>query len=208
VSIAAAVLAALLAAGAPSQPPADIVEAINAAYEAGDYARALELIDRAYASDPRPAYLYSKGEILTAAGDCKGAIEAFEAFLATEPPEVDAAATRAKIEGCEESPPPPEVTPPTEPKPPVDRPPPRPVARDPTFIALLTVGAGLAITGASLLVAARVTADRTGNASTEGAWESDVTRVRGLSISGAVIVGVGSSLVLGAVARAIVLRSR
>jgi tetratricopeptide (TPR) repeat protein len=204
-SAAAALLIAFLA---PTVADDDaLVEAINEAYEAGDYARAIDLLDQAHARDPRPAYLYSKGEILVAADDCPGAIAAFEAFLATDPPAIDAAATREKIERCEPprpEPPPPVVETPT-PAPPRTTARPRRIARDPAFIGLVTAGAGLAVTGAALLVAARFTADATSDASTQDAWDAGFGRTRGLAIGGTVVVSVGGGLLLGAVVRAIVI---
>lgn len=190
--------------------PETLVDAINDAVARGDYTQAAALLEEAYQADPQPTYLYSKGEALLAANDCVGAQAAFDRFLATAPPEIDAAAARDRRASCtppapppkaEPEPPPPQVTP-SNPPPPA----PRRLARDPVFWGLTGTGSVLALAGAGLLVGAKLSADATGGAATEGTWEVEVARSRGLATAGTVAVGVGGALLVGAVVRAIILR--
>lgn len=109
---------------AGSDASRDLVQQINAAYEQGEYQRAARLLDEAYEADPQPSFLYSKGEALLADKDYEGALRAFQRFLATDPPAVDAAAARERMAQCEEQMP----LPPPAPRPP-SRPDPRRIRR-------------------------------------------------------------------------------
>ncbi len=193
-----------------AEPQAELVRAVNKAVERGDYSAAAELLERAYAQDPQPTFLYSKGEALLAAGDCPGALQAFDRFLATDPPRIDAEAARERRATCPQ-PPPPTVAaprpvvepPPTSPPSPRSPPQPRPMARDPLFWGLAGAGGILALGGAGLLVGAKVSADATSSAATEGAWEVQINRSRGLATAGVVTLAAGGALLIGAVLRAV-----
>ncbi len=101
----------------------------TAAYQAGDYALAISELEAGVAIDADPAFLYALGQAYRKNGDCAHAVERYLAFLATHPPEADAAHARANITACptpkHEEP----VAPPAPPSPPP--PPPVVVHRDP-----------------------------------------------------------------------------
>lgn len=193
-------------------PSSDPMDGISAAYNRGDYETAAALAEGAYAENPDPTFLFSAAEAFLAADDCERALRSFKRFLATEPPEIDADAARRRMQRCAEetpeepSPPSPSaVTPPTTP-PPIQ---PQPtIARDPIFLGTLIGGIGVAGAGAGLLVGSQLAATDAPFAPTEDAWEAKVAQARGLGTAGAVLLGLGGALIVGAVARAIVLRRR
>ncbi len=188
--------------------PSELVQQINAAYEQGEYLRAAELLERAYQADPQPSLLYSRGEALLAAEDYEGARRAFLRFLATEPPEVDAAAARERVARCEEqlAPPPPVYEAPVPTSPPPDAPQRRRSRVDGVLVGLLCAGTAVSVTGAGLLVGARWAIDRTEDPGTEGEWERSIARSRGLATAGTVALGIGGTLLAGAAIRAILIR--
>ena len=196
-------------AAAPSGE--DLFEAINAAVGREDYTEAARLLEEAYARDPQPTYLYSLGEVLLSADDCPGAVDAFDRYLATDPPEIDAQAARERRATCPEPepepPPPPVVSSPPEPTPTVaDVAPQRPAVRDPVFLGLGSAGLLLSLTGAGVLVGTRIAVDDTNRVATEGAWESGVDRTRTLATTGTIVLAVGGTLLAGAVVRLITRR--
>lgn len=96
-------LCALLGTGAPAlaESPADVrarslalFKESASHYEAGRYAVAAALLEEAYALHPEPKLLYNLGRSRESVGELKRALEAYEAYLRTEP----AAERRAAIE--------------------------------------------------------------------------------------------------------------
>jgi tetratricopeptide (TPR) repeat protein len=61
----------------------DLSEQARARYEAGDFTRALELFDRAYARDPDPNLLFNSARCHEKLGDTAAALDKYEAFLAS-----------------------------------------------------------------------------------------------------------------------------
>lgn len=85
-----------------------------AQYEAGAYAQAIDAFERGQRLDPHPDFLYALAQAYRKLGDCSRAISLYQAFLATHPPDEEAARARANLERCPLSPPaappPPPVT--------------------------------------------------------------------------------------------------
>lgn len=92
-------------------------------YRDGDYADAARDFRAAYEIEAHAELLYALGQSLRLAGDCAGAIDAYQDFLVTGPEEEQASAAREKIEVCRQ------VLAPTAPPPPAASPAPRPAAR-------------------------------------------------------------------------------
>ncbi|HEY3359430.1 MAG TPA: hypothetical protein VGQ83_39635, partial [Polyangia bacterium] len=69
-------------------------------YQKRDFDRAIEELKKGKAIDPRPEFLYALGQVYRASGDCSAAVQHYEEFLATEPPEAQAAAARNNVERC------------------------------------------------------------------------------------------------------------
>jgi tetratricopeptide (TPR) repeat protein len=61
----------------------ELSEQARSRYEAGDYARALELFDQAYARDPDPNLLFNSARCHEKLGDTAAALDKYEAFLAS-----------------------------------------------------------------------------------------------------------------------------
>lgn len=67
------------------------------AYKDGDYSLALEKLDAAFEVSQNPALRANMGLVYNAMGDYASAVEAFEAFLASDPPAAKAAKAQAFI---------------------------------------------------------------------------------------------------------------
>jgi tetratricopeptide (TPR) repeat protein len=194
---------------------ATLRERARTSFDAGRFAEAAEVLSELYAIDPRPEYLYSRGQALRLAGDCAGAIGALDAFLATAPPKDDVADAEHWIARCREhlgpqNEPPPPVVPKTQ----AEAPPPAAPAqadvkwqRDPLAVSLCTVGLAGMVTGAGLVGGAFATA----SSDAEESMSEHVDRQRRadrLAIAGWSVLGVGSALVVGAIVRWVVVRRR
>lgn len=172
------------------------------------YREAAEAFAREYARDPKPALLFGRGQALLRSGDCFGAIESFEEFLATEPPDADANAARDQVTYCREiieanSKRDDEATEAAEPPPPiVDKPVQRaePWHRDPMGSIFVGIGSPVLITGAILyggsfgIANAEAPQLHTEHDQREG-------RVRGMAATGMALLGVGTALVIAGAVR-------
>ena len=175
----AAILVAAALAVAPPKPPKEGADnpigfrdpqafaefqAAMTAWNAEDFETARRLLDSAYAIEAKPKLHYSLGQLARKLGDCVGAIQHFEAFLETDPPQQSAADARVNIERCVtelagvQARPAPTYEPKVGPQPPPVQAEPAPVAPEPepprkpdkVGIALTSVGIGLAIVGAGV----------------------------------------------------------
>ena len=106
--IALPLLAALVAASSlPSPADADgdrtarrLRRAALAHYRDGAYAEAARDFRAAYEIEAEAELLYALGQALRLAGDCAGAIDAYQDFLITGPDDEQAGAAREKIDVC------------------------------------------------------------------------------------------------------------
>jgi tetratricopeptide (TPR) repeat protein len=181
----------------------------------GHYDEASALLRKAYELDPRPEYLYARASVEKDAGRCETTVELFEAFLATGPPEQDAAAARTAMKPCqdqlevaaaerppeeaepeEEDVPPPPVSGEPEPATPSDRPP----RKDVLAGVLVGVGSGAALAGIGTLVAGIVIHRNAEDAMTADAFVDE--RERGRLLTG-IGIGVAATGVAIAIAGAI-----
>ena len=69
----------------------------EALYAAGDYARAIEELERGQRLEPHPDFLYVLGQTYRKQGDCQKAVAQYQAFLATQPSEAEAVRASANI---------------------------------------------------------------------------------------------------------------
>ncbi len=223
----AIVLAALARSGGPP-PQVPEVEAsapIHAAdpdpaaraarlFRDGEFAEAAAAFASAYERSGDPAFLFGRAQALRRAGNCGAAIDVFEAFIATSPPAADVQAARDVIEACRSILGQDAITPvadapvaePTapEPEPP---PPPRPAwPRDVTGGVLL--GSGLALAVAGGVVYGTAAAQATARIETEQAYEARQQRVRTLAATGIALMVGGGALLVGSVARYVVVARR
>jgi hypothetical protein len=201
---------------AAAESPAPSVDGATL-FGQGHYVEAAEAFALEYETTRDPALLFGRAMALQRAGNCWAAIDAFEQFIETSPPESDVAEARRQIEGCNRvlgvQPPRSEPTtelPPPSPSPELgdgDRDQPA-WYRDRLGGALVGVGVpvmfgGIGLYGASFAVAENVARD------TETAYEDRRVRVRAMAISGLTLLGVGAAVAIaGAVRYAMVRRSR
>jgi tetratricopeptide (TPR) repeat protein len=210
----AAVVAAVLLAAAPAaaQSADEHARLAEQYYQVGNFEGALAEFRAAYQLDPKVDYLFAMATIEEQRGGCAAAIELYEQFLATAPPEEDAAVAHAAIDKCKETlgitdQPPPPVD--DEPRPPpAEEPPPaprritRPFYTDLLGDALVGAGAlGLAAGGALYLLA-RGDADAAAEVGIshdeyQARWQEAQDRRRLALIA----AGVGGALVVGGVVR-------
>lgn len=216
-------IAGLLSTARAERPisPAALVELERGEqlYRDKDYAAAIAAFDAGYQLDPQPIFLYDKAQALRMAGDCASAIEAYEAFLATEPPEHEAIRARKNIENCaaklSRSPAPPVEE--TAPAARVPRPvlPPRPRVRkeslpageerawwhDRVGVTLATSGVIALGLGAGFAVAARKAADDTALVTHLDEWNERRAAWQRDRLVAGVAAGTGIALVALAVVR-------
>ena len=68
---------------------------------AHDYTGAIAAYDAGFALDPHPDFLYAKAQAQRLAGDCAGAIQSYQGFLASSPPDAEAKIARFNIDRCQ-----------------------------------------------------------------------------------------------------------
>lgn len=191
--------------GDPTEDPA-----VRAAtlFREGDFVAAAAAFLRAYEQTGDAALLFGRAQALRRAGNCGGAIEVFEEFIATDPPAADVEAARGVIAQCREilgedrrEPPPPVPIETPSDTPPQQRP--ARWHRDVAGGVLLGSGLVVATIGGALLGTAY---GRDGaREESESDYEARDRSVRALGASGvALLVGGGALLVGSAVRYAIV----
>lgn len=141
------------------------IQKATEAHQAEKYDVALTELEAAYALDPQPDLLYAIGQVHVKLDQCEKAIESYEKFIATNPPEEPTAAANEAIDTCKtqiaaQTPPPaPEPTP----QPPPPAPPPQPEGRPfyTDIVGSALVGGGLvsSVVGIVLYTNARGTLD-------------------------------------------------
>ncbi|MCA9706227.1 MAG: hypothetical protein KDK70_10295 [Myxococcales bacterium] len=201
---------------APADPDL-LVEQARQRFEQGRFAEAAALLADLYAIDPRPEYLYSRGQALRLAGNCQEAIGALDAFLATSPPQSDVEDAEHWIARCREhlgatepeAPPAiaPEPTPPSSPTQAPDEPPRwhrDPLAGSLLGLGLVGMGTGAGLVGGAFAMARADAPPGEGQA----AHVERQRRVDRLATAGWSTLGVGSALVVGAIVRWAVVRRR
>ncbi|MCA1663608.1 MAG: tetratricopeptide repeat protein, partial [Myxococcales bacterium] len=89
---------------APAARAADSGEALRQEgmrqYDAGHYDAAIAKLEQAYAVSHDGSILYALGQAKRRRGDCRGAIETFEQFIAANPPTSAVGAARFQIARC------------------------------------------------------------------------------------------------------------
>jgi hypothetical protein len=211
----------------PTDPEAKAhLERGNAAYGKGDYKLAVEEYRKGYAKQDDPAFLYTWAQAERKRNDCAAAVKLYQRYLATNPPELSAEYARDGIlkcaeilagdaampPGAENSPPEDDPTETTEPE--VTPPEPEPAKtddrpkwpRDPAAAVLVSLGAVGIVAGVGVFVAGRIEGGK--STDTYGAYDDQLDQVRKLYIGGGVALGLGVGLLVGGVARWMVLRNR
>ncbi len=199
---------------APAKNPN--VVAGEAAYKDGRWDDASVAFAAAFDDTGEPIYLYTRAQAERRAGRCAVAIELYTQFLATNPPEKSAqVATRYRDECRALLPPEPAPTPAPAPAPVVDTPsddPPAPPSkhwsRDPAGAVLVATGAAGIVTGSVLLGLAYRDVGDASTASDDLGYSDRVERAHRFEIAGGTVLAVGSALLVGGVARWLVVRSR
>jgi len=87
-------------AGAGDRTARRLKRSALAHYQEGDYAAAARDFRAAYEIEAEGELLYALGQSLRLAGDCAGAIDAYQDFLITGPDPAQAGAAREKIDVC------------------------------------------------------------------------------------------------------------
>jgi outer membrane biosynthesis protein TonB len=187
------------ASGQPAPAPAapELVKKGIEAYKAGRFDEAAQLLEAAYAEEPKPETLFALAQSERLSGKCDKAIPHYKALIAMT---TDIAAAKAVQNNLSLCPEPEPVTPPTpvveEPKPeppPPPAPPPKTIVRevprrDPLAVAL--VGGGALGTGISIGLLLRSSSARD-DASRARTLDDATTRVIGFVVGGLSIAAVG-----------------
>ncbi len=181
-----------------------------AAYEARDYARAIESFRQGHAIEERRVFLFAWAQAERLSGRCDNASPLYRRFLAENPPEEQAARAREGLGRCAAP------QPRTEPAPAASapgrarerprRPAPargRPFWTDPAFDVLAGTGLVSFAASAVLLGVAEGAAVDAGEASGLGEWQDDADAARAGRLWAGVAAGVGAVLVAAAIVRLI-----
>lgn len=190
-------------------------DAAMEAWQADDLAVAQRLLESAYALEPKPALLYSLGQIARLRGDCEEARRRLQAFLDTGPSPKAAAEARVNLERCADDPtvalPAPAVEPEPEPTPapPSDPPPPAPPrGPDALGITLTTVGSVAAAVGVGLLGTAFMVQQRAEQAHGVDRFERGIDQARAQYWTGVGLMAAGSAVLVGGVVRLVLVKQR
>lgn len=226
------VVALAVASTADAQPaPADPVAEAKAhadvatrMFDAQQYGKAAEEYQQAYLLDPQPLYLYASAQALRLGGNCTRALRSYNAYLRTNPSELDAQKTQKNIERCEQDikdhppvadptlvppatvTPPPTTIPSTTPPPPAERPAPS-WTSDWAGHALVGGGLIVAVTGVVLYRGGRATIDDNISAPTYGdfvAGRGDLDAAKRNQTIGVSAMAVGGALIVGGIVRYVV----
>jgi tetratricopeptide (TPR) repeat protein len=208
-------LAALAIAIALAPSPDEVFANGQQLYQEGKFEEAADAIEQAYTLDPRPEFLYAWAQAERRAGDCRAAVDLYEQFLATQPPDDLAEFARENQRVCarelaQAEPPPPRVEPPPPTPPPRDAPPkPPPWHRDPLGGALLGIGIAAVATGIGLRVGAESARGRADATDMHSHYDQQIRNARALAGGGIGTLAAGGALIVGAAIRyAIVARRR
>lgn len=201
-----------------SDPEAQrLVQEAQEAFVNEDFERSAELVEQAYLIEPEPALLYMWAQAERSRENCEVAIELYERFLDSDPPEKLAEYALDNISRCEEilaqAPPPVVVQEPPpvdedpqpvetlEPEPQDDVEPPRPWYLDPLGGGLAGGGiVGVAVGGA-LMGVARGRADDASSQELQSDYEDAKARASRLNGGGIAMLSIGGALLVGASVR-------
>lgn len=185
-------------------PDVDALEAeAQAAFDAGDYDRVVEVAKRGYEASGKLAFLYAQAHAERYRGNCRDAMGLYGRVIAADPEGPFAAFARDGIQACEARDPEPEVAPEPEPEP---APPPIPVEpapaeptrdrkrSDPVGIALVSLGAASAVASVALFVTGGLALDQAEDADDEAVFDDSRIRARRLFIGGGVAAGAAVAL--------------
>lgn len=197
------------------EPAPDPAQQAGALFEAGRFVEAAEAFERAYVTTGDAAFLFGRAAALRRAGNCNGAIDVLEQFIATTPPAADVEEAQRVIDTCRSVLGEPEPTvDPIGPEPSAtpqpsgdasDRPAPT-WRRDVPGGVLVGVGSVASVAGAGLLIGAvSLARDRQ---ETEADYERRVIRLRNTRTAGIALAAVGGSLIVGGIVRYIVVARR
>ncbi len=202
----------------------EAAEEARRAFEAGDYDRVVELSREAYEATGELSFLYAQAHAERFRGNCEAALALYGRVLAANPTGEYAGFAQQGVRLCEEELAANPTTPSPEPEPSPEPPPPRvvedtqpapePVTEQATRRSspdilgaiLLSTGAVATVAGATLLVSADFAGRRANNARDEATHIDNLERTRTLTISGAIVGGVGVALLAGATVRYLTLR--
>lgn len=218
--LASIAVAAALSAGSPE--PHDPLVRAREAYEDERFDDAARALQDAYDRDPRPKYLYARAQALRLGGDCVAAIDAYDAFLAADPPAEAAEDATQNRDRCAEQlaearpgPPPPDpelaaaAAPATSPR---DRRvrtrQARPWYADPWGGALSGIGLATAVAGAAVLADAHARAERARASPDDGAYLRALGPAPATSRVGIGLLAAGGALLTTGVIRYAVVATR
>ncbi len=195
-------------------------EEAQAAFEAKDYATASAKLERAYMLEPKPELLYPWAQAERNLGRCASAIDLYQKFIDTNPPERMVEAARQNITRCEETlaaaQPQPEATPPAEDPetapgrrdrddggegPRDDGDDGKPIGHDPAGASLVAIGGVGVVVGAALLGVASRRARQTDDAADNQAYLDVRHGALALRNGGAAALAIGGALLLAGVVR-------
>lgn len=223
--VAPLVLALAAPGGLLSNPDAKAkLQEAQAAFKAEDWDAAATATEAAYMIEPNPMLLYPWAQAERSRGNCAAAVELYQRFLDSNPPEAAATPARENMERCqeqlaaeaaaaepEEEEVVEEVIEDDEPEP-EPEPAPKPVAQDkppkakawyadPVGGVLVGVGVVGVGVGAGLMGAGAAAAGKAADMDMHSDYLAERDRATGLRNGGAIALSIGGALVVGGVVR-------
>jgi len=202
------------AAAQPARtPPSERAKGHAAAakrhFDAKQYDQAITELRAALRLDPKPGYLYALGQAQRLGGDCAGAIQSYDQFLNTLPPERQAENARENIARCEAelaarpASQPAAGAPESQAAAVREAPPPRRAAwyTDVLGDALCGGGLVLAITGTAVWGAGRKAAGKANSATSYDDYLANADGAAPMQRAGVAVLAVGVSLIAAGVVR-------
>lgn len=224
-SVPVSVVSLVLALAAPGQllsnPEAKAkLQEAQAAFKAEDYDAAAAAVEAAYIIEPNPMLLYPWAQAERSRGKCAAAVELYQRFLDSNPPEAAATPARENMERCKEqlAAEAPEPEPEEEPEPevieeePEPEPEPVPVTKDeqpkakrwyadPVGGVLVGVGVVGVGVGAGLMGVAGSKAKKVADEDMHSDYLDARDGATKLRNGGAIALSIGGALVIGGVVR-------
>jgi tetratricopeptide (TPR) repeat protein len=186
------------------------IERAEAHFLAEEYGAASEAFDEAYALEPDPRFLYARAQAERLDGDCAAAVELYQRFLDTDPPEPAATEAVVNRDRCKQSleaerpPAPPDPTPPSD----EDAAPSKPLQRDALGLALVGTGGVAVAVGAGVWGIAVANDREAPEARTENDFVETKRRARTRHRAGIAVTSIGAALLVAGAIRLIVAAKR
>jgi tetratricopeptide (TPR) repeat protein len=210
-SVAVACMLALAVAGPSRESKAAIARA-EEHFLAEEYDQASVAFAEAYALDPDPKFLYARAQAERLHGDCATAVDLYERFLATDPPEPASTEAALNRERCQEllaaERTPPAPPPAVDPPPDASAPTTSAARRDALGLGLVGGGGVLVAVGAGVWGIAIANDREAPESRTENEFLDSKGKARVRQRAGIAVTSIGGALLIAGTVRLLMVHKR